>query len=89
MAQSTGYTEHWQPMAILSLYQPMTRICIMSSHKPIRIYMGVNTLYGLFCFFKKFLIVGKGLIQGWGSFCMGVEISRALPAIAAYYVRVA
>ncbi len=35
----------------------------MSSHKPIRIYMilGVNTLYRLFCFFKLFPMVGKGL----------------------------
>ena len=44
----------------------MTHICVMSSHKPIRIYMGVlilgvNTLYRLFCFFKLFLMVGKGL----------------------------
>ncbi len=38
----------------------------MSSHKPIRTYMGglilgVNTLYRLFCFFKLFPMVGKGL----------------------------
>ncbi len=38
----------------------------MSSDKPIRIYMGgfklgVNTLYRLFCFFKLFPMVGKGL----------------------------
>ncbi len=38
----------------------------MSSHKPIRVYMGglilgVNTLYRLFCFFKLFPMVGKGL----------------------------
>ncbi len=38
----------------------------MSSHKPIRIYMGglilgVNTLYRLFRFFKLFPMVGKGL----------------------------
>ncbi len=38
----------------------------MSSHKPIGIYMeglilGVNTLYRLFCFFKLFPTVGKGL----------------------------
>ncbi len=38
----------------------------MSSHKPIRIYMGflilcVNTWYRLFCFFKLFPMVGKGL----------------------------
>ncbi len=51
---------------ILTLYQPMTHICVMSSHKPIRIYMGgsilgVNTLYRLFCFFKLFSLVGKGL----------------------------
>ncbi len=25
----------------LTLYQPMTHICVMSSHKPIKIYMGV------------------------------------------------
>ncbi len=25
----------------LTLYQPMMHICVMSSHKPIRIYMGV------------------------------------------------
>ncbi len=50
----------------LTLYQPMTHICVMSSHKPIRIYMGglilgINTLYKLFCFFKLFPMVGKGL----------------------------
>ncbi len=44
----------------------MTHICVMSSHKPIRIYMGglilgVNTLYRLCCFFKLFPMVGKGL----------------------------
>ncbi len=44
----------------------MTHICVMSSHKPIRICMGglilgVNTLYRLFCIFKLFTIVGKGL----------------------------
>ncbi len=44
----------------------MTHICVMSSHKPIKIYMGgvilgVNTLYRLFCFFKLFPVVGKGL----------------------------
>ncbi len=45
----------------------MTHICVMSSHKPIRVYMGrglilgVNTLYRLFCFFKLFPMVGKGL----------------------------
>ncbi len=52
----------------LTLYQPMTHICVMSSHKPIRIYMGglilgVNTLYRLICFFKLFPMVGKGLTQ--------------------------
>ncbi len=53
---------------VLTLYQPMTHIhiCIMSSHKPIRIYMGdlilgTDTLYRLFCFFKLFPMVGKGL----------------------------
>ncbi len=50
----------------LTLYQPMTHIYVMSSHKPIKIYMGglilgVNTLYRLFCFFKLFPMVGKGL----------------------------
>ncbi len=45
-----------------------THICVMSSHKPIRIYMGdlilgVNTLYRLFCFFKLFPMVGKGLMH--------------------------
>ncbi len=45
----------------------MMHICVMSSHKPIRIYMrvlllGVNTLYRLFCFFKLFPMVGKGLM---------------------------
>ncbi len=62
-----------------TLYQPMTHICVMSSHKPIRIYigvliLGVNTLYRLFCFFKLFLMVGKGLIEvsrGWlWQFCI-------------------
>ncbi len=47
----------------------MTHICVMSSHKPIRIYMGglilgVNTLYRLFCFFKLFPMVDKGLKLG-------------------------
>ncbi len=46
----------------LTLYQPMMHICVMSSHKPIRIYMeglilGVNTLYRL----QLFPMVGKGL----------------------------
>ncbi len=50
----------------LTLYQPMTHMCVMSSHKPIRMYMGflvlgVNTIYRLFCFFKLFPMVGKGL----------------------------
>ncbi len=44
----------------------MMHICVMSSHKPIRIYMeglilGVTTLYRLFCFFKLFPMVGKWL----------------------------
>ncbi len=52
-------------MPVLTLYQPMTHICVMSSHKPIRIYMGglilgVNTLYRLFSFFKLFPMSGKG-----------------------------
>ncbi len=50
----------------LTLYQPMTHICVISSDKPIRMYigvliLGVNTLYRLFCFFKLFPMVGKGL----------------------------
>ncbi len=58
-----------QVVCELTLYQPMMHICVMSSHKPIRIYMeglilGVNTLYRLFCFFKLFPMVGKGLIPG-------------------------
>ncbi len=49
----------------LTLYQPMTHICVMSSHKPIRIYMGglilgVNTLYRLFCYLSCFLWSVKG-----------------------------
>ncbi len=44
----------------------MTHICVISSHKPIRIYMGglilgFNTLYRLFCFFKLLPMVCKGL----------------------------
>ncbi len=42
-------------------------ICVMSSLKPIRLYMGglilgVNTLYRFFCFSKLFPMVGKGLM---------------------------
>ncbi len=56
-----------QPIVLSTLYQPMTHICIMSSDRPIRIYMGglilgVNTLYWLFCFFKLFPMVGKRLM---------------------------
>ncbi len=51
---------------LITLYQSMMHMCVMSSHKPIRIYMGglilgVNTLYRLFCSFKLFPMVGKGL----------------------------
>ncbi len=62
-----GTVYRYYHRALLTLYQPMTHICVMSSHnKPIRIYMGglilgVNTLYSVFCFFKLFLMVGKGL----------------------------
>ncbi len=50
----------------LTLYRPMTHICVMSSHKPLRVYMGglilaVNILYRRFCYFKLFPMVGKGL----------------------------
>ncbi len=53
-------------LKFLTLYQPVMHICVMSSHKPIRIYMGglilgVNTLYRVFCFFKLFPVVSKGL----------------------------
>jgi len=39
-----------------------------NTHKPIRIYMeglilGANTLYKLFCFFKLFAAIGKGINQ--------------------------
>ncbi len=42
----------------LTLYQPMTHICVMSSHKPIIIYivgliLGVNTYY----FVQAFLLL--------------------------------
>ncbi len=64
-------TNCWVPLlsSILTLYQLMMHICVMSSHKPIIIYMrglilGVNTLYRLFCFFKLFSMVGKGLREG-------------------------
>ncbi len=53
---------------VLTLYQPMTHNIMC--HEPIRIYMGglilgVNTLYRLFCLFKLFPMVGKGLIKQW------------------------
>ncbi len=46
----------------------MTHIRIMSSHKPIILYMGglilgINTWYRFFCFFKLFSMVSKGLIS--------------------------
>ncbi len=58
-----GREEELVIYSTLTLYQPMTHICVTSSHKPIRIYMeglilGVNTLYRLFCFFT---LVSKGL----------------------------
>ena len=45
------------------------------SHKPIRIYMGVlilgvNILYRFFCFFKLFLMIGKGLKQPFRFCCV-------------------
>ncbi len=63
-----GPWEKLKGIVVLTLYQPRTHICDISSHKPIRIYMGglilgVNTLYRLFCFFKLFPMVGKGLTQ--------------------------
>ncbi len=47
---------------LLTLYQPMTHICVMNSHK--NLYGGFNTLYRLFCFFKLFSMVRKGLKPG-------------------------
>ncbi len=43
----------------------MTHICVMSSHKNLYggLILGVNTLCMLFCFFKLFTMVGKGLIK--------------------------
>ena len=40
-------------------------ICVMSPYEFIMavLILGVNTLYRLFCFFKLFLMVGKGLIS--------------------------
>ncbi len=69
-------------VGVLTLYQPMTRICVRSSHKPIRIYMGglilgVNALYRLSFFFKLFPMVGKGL----KSDCLGVYIWFPLLAV--------
>ncbi len=62
----------------------MTHICVMSSHKPIRIYMGglilgANTLYRLFCFFKLFPKVGKGLHTTRGC--------TTLPEVVPHYQR--
>ncbi len=50
----------------------MMHICVMSSHKPVRIYMvglilGINTLYRLFCVFKLFPMVDKGLTLSFQS----------------------
>ncbi len=59
--------------ACLYIYQPMTQICVMSSHKHIIIYMRglilrINTLYRLFCFFKLLPMVGKGLFgRAWAT----------------------
>ncbi len=48
----------------------MTHICMYASRAPISLnnlhgglILGVNTLYRLFCFFKLFPMVGKGLIE--------------------------
>ncbi len=35
-----GVVRNVEKTICLTLYQPMTHICVMSSHKPIRIYMG-------------------------------------------------
>ncbi len=52
----------------LTLYQSMTHICVMSSHKPIRIYMGGLILCtgfsaSLSCFLWS--VKGKDLITFW------------------------
>ncbi len=60
------FSDHGKWCPWLTLYQPMMHICVMSSHKPIRIWgliLGVNTSYRLFCFFKLFPMAGKGLIN--------------------------
>ena len=60
---------------LLTLYQPMTHICVMSVllffHKSIRInteviILGANTLYSVFCFFKALLPqqVWSGMVNG-------------------------
>ncbi len=59
----------------------MTHICVMTSHKPIRIYMGglilgVNILYRLFCFFKLFPMVVKGLKDTFSTVPNGYYISN-------------
>ena len=52
----------------LPFYQPMTVKAVMSSHKPIRIYMGALILgIILFCFLKLFLMVSKELVYMGGS----------------------
>ncbi len=80
----------------------MIHICVMSSHKPIRIYMGGlilggNTLYRLFCVFKLFPMVGKGIYSknnncgaSFHSFsninvllqCLGVLIKKGCRSVA-------
>ncbi len=56
----------------------------MSSDKPIIIiYMGglilgVNTLYRLFCFFKPFPMVGKGLKGHCLAKCTSIVVTRSV-----------
>ncbi len=64
----------------------MTHIYIMSTHKPIRIYMwglilGVNILYRLFCFFKLFPMVGKGLTPHVNSYGLMEEVGTFITHI--------
>ncbi len=61
----------------------MAHIRVMSSRKPIIIYMGgiipgVNTLYRLFCFFKLFPMVGKRLSEVELVVCNGHEFTVEL-----------
>ncbi len=56
----------FNPLPTNDAYMRHEHISVMSSHMPIRIFyggliLGVNTLHRLFCFFKLFPMVGKGV----------------------------